>query len=258
VPLALPARRISLKVRNFESAVAASIRIYSFADGAGEPLSADKAYIGSLGLPRTRRSAPNVETLFRSNPLPTDHALAQVKAPFWMSKHQRIFLVELMVETPEDMDPQAILCIPCHVVRAHVRSMVASVNPLDLHWAEWGMQGSRLFVGQPFNGKWICCAHGLRFITSRRVCQSMPDEDDISTKFPFIWASRVWEYSIEDDAAHVMMLNEDNIMVVLEEVRLRAAWCVVYSHRAPARHCSSHDASLSPTKQDCYTHNIVQ
>jgi hypothetical protein len=159
---------------NCESAVDSSIRIYTFTDGAEEPAAA--ACIGSLGLPRTCRSASILDVMFHSNPLPTDHALAPYSAPFWTSPHERIFLIELSIETGDDVDPKALLCIPHHVVHAYMSAMAASAGPLDVPWVAWGTAGSRLFLGQPFHSAWACPAHGSRFIMSWSVTLA-PDEE---------------------------------------------------------------------------------
>lgn len=258
-----------------------SIRIYVFADQTGQPSPVDNACIGSLGLPCIHHSASISEVIFHSNPLPSDHSLVPGGAPFLTSRQDRIFLVELVIETQENVDPQALLCIPQRILKAQALAMAASAGTLHVPWAAWGPKGSRFFFGHPFDGRWACPGHGSRFITSQmRVAHDARDgrgpydaleirvydfggmavqkglaatelsdpwtyedgpedvhfhrfprlfhhdvtqhfEDDLSTRLPFRWTSKVWEQPLEGNGAPIgVMLSEDNIMVVLEEVCL--------------------------------------
>jgi hypothetical protein len=170
-------------VEEVEAPITPAIQVFAFVDGAGRPLFDDPGphapdyrrgiyhgiYRGALSLPRTHPHSPIYELIFHGNSLATSHSHGVGTEPFRTSQDRgdRLFVIEMDIDSLDGIDCQVSLIVPHRTFQRHMSSMLASTGPLEIPWADWGPNGSRLFFGEVVDGTWTCPTYGSRFVSSR-------------------------------------------------------------------------------------------
>jgi hypothetical protein len=123
--------------------------VYSFTDGVSQ---VEPRKVGSLLYPAVNATASVFRGAFFKNPVTSGPALGQENAPFYASKEERVYALQIELKSMSGIDDTLLLvnCIPSSLLRHRIRQMEehfeATGSPLSLSWSSWGPAGTRLFV----------------------------------------------------------------------------------------------------------------
>ncbi|KIJ13367.1 hypothetical protein PAXINDRAFT_170440 [Paxillus involutus ATCC 200175] len=132
----------------------------------GNPIQAleDMPYVCELGYPALKGEVEHI--LIRSEPTPTWRPPAGLAVPFYASRKDFIFTINLRVMTDHDVRENTLLFVPLSTLLSQV-ALSYDAPQRSVAWKEWGPKGTRMIFRES-SETWVCYTYGMRFIQGLR------------------------------------------------------------------------------------------